>query len=191
MGTIEELLSAYEDAETLAEAESALDALAGQAPTDEHHIGDLYDQLADLAVEEDDFSLAVRAQRRAIELGCEHLDIAREMLAWYLLKEGQREAGEAAFSQLQAERGADFALLLTIGNARLDSGDASGALDAFDDALALAKRSDDPDAIYEARAERRGCREEMRLEPDDDDLEVRRVAIGRGSAGARESKGAR
>lgn len=82
------------------------------------------------------------------------------MLAWYLLKEGQREAGEA-FSQLQAERGEDFGLLLTIGNARLDSGDGSGALDAFDHALAMAKQSDDPDVIYEARAERRGCREEM------------------------------
>lgn len=39
-------------------------------------LGDYYDELAEVAGEEGDFPLAVRAQRRAIELGCELPELA-------------------------------------------------------------------------------------------------------------------
>lgn len=172
MPTIEELLSTYEETESLAEAERALDAVAEQGIPEEVSLGDLYDQLAEVAVEDGDLALGIRAQRRAIELGCEYLELARDMLAWYLLKDGQRAAGEAAFSELRAERGDDVGLLLTIGNARGDSGDEEGALEAFDESFALAKHDGDPDLIYEARAERRESRSQLGLPLDADDLEV-------------------
>lgn len=172
MPTVDELLSTYEETESLMEAERALDAIAEQAIPEELALGDLYDQLAEVAAEEGDIALAIRAQRRAIELGCEHLELARDMLAWYLLKDGQRAAGEAAFSELRAERGDDVGLLLTIGNARGDSGDEEGALEAFDESLALAKDYGDLDLIYEARAERRESRSQLGLPLDADDLQV-------------------
>lgn len=173
MGTVEELLSVYETAESLADAERALDTLAAQTVADGLALGDRYDGLAEVAAEDGDFALAVRAQRRAIELGCEYHELARQMLAWYLLKDGQRAAGEEAFAELRAERAEDAGLLLMIGNARGHSGDEEGALEAFDEALALAKDHGDPDLIYDARAERRESRSRLDLPPDADDLEVR------------------
>jgi len=78
-------LDGYQEAETTAEAESALDRLAvapGQAP---EFLGDLYDELATEASEEGDYEVAVRAQRKALDWGCEMPDLARRMLGWYLL----------------------------------------------------------------------------------------------------------
>ena len=163
------LLETYEGTESLAEAERALDDLSREAPPAELELGELYDQLAEEAAEEDDFALAVRAERRALEHGCRHQTIARDMLAWYLLKDGQRDAGEELFAELRRERPEDVELLLTIGNARSDAGLEEEALGAFDEALATAKRQGDELAIRRARAERRESRRELGLVPDEDD----------------------
>lgn len=80
MASIPELLSIYENAEVLteAEAEAALDRIAAMGPTESLPLGDYYDGLAEVAGEEGDFPLAVRAQRRAIEFGCELPELAQD-----------------------------------------------------------------------------------------------------------------
>src|SRR5438309_11743477 len=107
MPGLTELLSTYENADSLAKAEQALDELRAASPADHPHLGDLYDGLAEAAAECGDFARAVRVERRAVEIGCEHVEIAREMLAWYLLKAGNKSEGEAAFVELREERGED------------------------------------------------------------------------------------
>jgi tetratricopeptide (TPR) repeat protein len=164
-----ELLSIYENAEELTDAENALDRLTTMESAADLPLGDYYDGLAEVAGERGDFSLAVRAQRNAIEHGCEHLEIARDMLAWYLLKAGDREEGEAAFAKLRAERVGDPQIISTLANARMDSGDAQGALEAYDEALDLAKRMGDHAWIDQLRGERQYCRFEHGIPPDEDD----------------------
>lgn len=172
---VAELLDAYQEASTLEEAELALKALEQRTSTSEIAIGDLYDGLAELAAEEDDFGLAVRAQRRALELGCEMPTLAREMLGWYLIKDGRRIAGEAEFDALRRELGDEPELMIALGNARSDAGDEQAALRAFDEALKTAKAFADPYAIDRARVEREACRAHLGLPPDEDDrLAVRR-----------------
>ena len=166
----EELLCAFENAESLAQAERALDELRVATPPAHVELGDLHDGLAEAAAESDDFETAVRVQRRAVELGCEYPELAREMLAWYLLKAGRKQEGEVAFTKLQAERGDGPEVLLVLAEARMDSGDGDGALEAFDAALASARRRDDDDWIREVRGERRYARAELGLEPDEEDL---------------------
>jgi hypothetical protein len=94
------------------------------------------------------------------------------MLAWYLLKDGQTDEGEALFETLRTERPGDAMLLLTLGAARRDAGLDDAALAAHDEALATAIASD-PEMIDRARVERRDCRQELGLEPDVDDLLAR------------------
>ena len=101
MASVPELLSVYENSDALAAAEDALDQIAAMGPMEDLPLGDYYDGLAEVAGEEGDFPLAVRAQRRAVEHGCEHLELAQEMLAWYLLKAERRDEGEAAFAELR------------------------------------------------------------------------------------------
>lgn len=167
--SVSELLSIYENADALSEAEDALDRIAAMEPTEDLPLGDYYDGLAEVAAEEDNFTLAVRAQRRAIEFGCEHRELAREMLAWYLLKAGDRDAGEAAFAKLRAERVRDPEIISTLANARMDSGDGQGALEAYDEALDLAKSTGDHGWIDQLRGERQYCRFENEVPPDEDD----------------------
>jgi tetratricopeptide (TPR) repeat protein len=167
--SVADLLTTYEEAESLEEAERALDELATLPRPSDLSLGELYDGLAEGAAEDGDFPLAVRAQRRAIELGCDHVELGREMLAWYLLKAGRKQEGEAAFAELRDEHGEDLELLLTVANARMDSGDGQGALEAFDDALSLATRSGDRDWVRQVREERRYVRGELGLEPDEED----------------------
>jgi tetratricopeptide (TPR) repeat protein len=167
--SVTELLSKYEDADSLVEAEQALDELQAACPPADLELGDLFDGLAEAAAECDDFALAVRAQRRALELGCDYPEIAREMLAWYLLKAGRRKEGEEAFAELRAERGEDPELLVTLANARMDSGDRDGAVEAFDVALASARGAHDDEWAEQIRGERRSLRAELGLEPDEDD----------------------
>jgi tetratricopeptide (TPR) repeat protein len=169
VASVSELLSVYENAEALAEAEDALDRIAAMAPSEDLPLGDYYDGLAEVAGEDGDFALAVRAQRRAIELGCELPELAQDMLAWYLLKAGDRDEGEAAFARLRAERVGDPQTVSTLANARMDSGDGQGALEAYDEALDLAKSAEDYDWIAQLRGERRFCRFEHGLPPDEDD----------------------
>jgi tetratricopeptide (TPR) repeat protein len=169
VASVSELLSIYETAAGLAEAEDALDLIAAMEPLPGLPLGDYYDGLAEVAAEEGDFALAVRAQRRAIEHGCEHLDLAQEMLAWYSLKAGDRDGGEAAFAKLRAERVGDPQIVSTLANARMDSGDGRGALEAYDEALNLAKNTGDQGWIDQLRGERQYCRFEHGLPPDEDD----------------------
>lgn len=169
MATVSELLSIYENADALAEAEDALDRIAAMEPSEDLPLGDYYDGLAEVAAEDDDFALAVRAQRRALELGCELPELAQEMLAWYLLKAGDRDEGEAAFARLRAERVGDLQIVSTLANARMDSGDGQGALEAYDEALDLAKGTEDDGWIGQLRDERQYCRFEHGLPPDEDD----------------------
>jgi SEC-C motif. len=169
VASVSELLSVYENTDALAEAEDALDRIAAMEPSEDLPLGDYYDGLAEVAAEEDDFPLAVRAQRRAIEHGCKHPELAQEMLAWYLLKAGDRDEGEAAFAKLRAERVGDPQIVSTLANARMDSGDGQGALAAYDEALDLAKSTGDPAWVDRLRGERQYSRFEHGLPPDEDD----------------------
>ena len=101
-GALADLLDAYRDAPSLEEAERVLRALESSPDGDEIRVGDLYDNLAEVAAEEGDFERAVRTQRRALELGCEMPTLGREMLGWYLMKAGERDVGEAEFAALRS-----------------------------------------------------------------------------------------
>jgi tetratricopeptide (TPR) repeat protein len=163
------LLDTYRHAPTLEEAEQALEALERCAYDDAPPIGDLYDELAEIAAENENFGLAVRAQRRAVELGCEMPTLGREMLGWYLMKDGRCAAGEAEFDALRREVGDDPDLLIMLGGARADAGDERAALAAYDQALSTAKDGGDAWTIDRARAERRFSRETLGLSEDEDD----------------------
>jgi tetratricopeptide (TPR) repeat protein len=167
--SVSELLATYESADALVEAEEALDQIAAMESPADLPLGDYYDGLAEVAAEEGDFSLAVRAQRRAIEHGCELPELAWDMLAWYLLKAGDRDEGEKVFARLRAERTGDPQIVSILANARMDSGDGQGALEAYDEALELAKRTGDIVWIDQLRGERQYCRYEHGLPPDEDD----------------------
>ena len=91
------------------------------------------------------------------------------MRAWYLLKAGATDEGEALFADLCAERPDDAGVRITLGHARSDAGFQELALDAFDEALAAAKRRGLRDDIERARIERRAEREHVGLELDEDD----------------------
>jgi hypothetical protein len=163
-----DLFDRYRDAPSLSEAEAALEEIAASQYAREVLVGEAFDELASCAIEEKDYGAAVRLQRRAVELGTEHPRLSREMLAWYLLKDGQTVAGEAEFAALRREFD-DPDILLTIGNARSDAGREEDALAAFDEVLRMAKELDDPELVDEAREERRWTREELGLAPDEDD----------------------
>lgn len=172
-GALEELLDEYREVPTLVEAERVLREIERSERAREVSVGDLYDNLAEVAADERDFALAVRAQRRALELGCEMPVLGREMLGWYLMKDGRRLDGEAEFEALRSKLGDEPELLVMLGNARSDAGDERAALEAFDAALAAAQERSDRDAIERARVERRGCREALGLPSDADDRRVR------------------
>ena len=176
-GRAHDLLHAWERAESLDDAESALDALAAVGAPDGIALGDLYDQLAEEAADRLDLAMAVRAQRAALHHGCEHAQVAREMLGWYLLKDGHREAGEAEFAAVLAETGEAANVLLTLGSARLDAGHPRDALDAFDRALAAAREDGESRLVERARAERRECRYELGLPVDAEDRRSPRLDL--------------
>jgi tetratricopeptide (TPR) repeat protein len=173
------LLDSYRDASTLGEAERALRDLERSAPG-EVPIGDLYDELAELAAEEGDFGLAVRAQRRALELGCEMPRLGRQMLGWYLMNDGQRAAGEAEFDAVRRDAPADPDVLIALGNARSDAGDEAAALEAFDEALAAAEAHEDRQAVAMARSERRESRQALGFPEDDEDRAAPRPLLDPG-----------
>lgn len=163
------IMQPYIDARTLSEAEEALDRLAGGNAELPVPLGDLYDDLAGAAAEDDDYELAARLEAKAIEAGCRHRFVAREMHGWYLLKSGATEEGEALFRELLTERPNDVEVRITLGHARSDAGLQDAALDAFDDALAAAKRRGYRKEIDRARVERRAEREQVGLGLDEDD----------------------
>lgn len=169
MSTAGELLARYEEAGSWEEAEAALDALASGPGGAEVGVGDFYDELAEAAAEHGDPGRAARLQRKALVHGCEHPELAREMLAWYLVEDGQRVAGEAEFAALLAERGEDVQLLLALGAARSSAGHHEDALAALDRAVAAARDHGAPKELARALAERREARAELGLPPDEDD----------------------
>jgi tetratricopeptide (TPR) repeat protein len=162
-------LQPYVDAPTLLHAEEELDRLASRSDELPVALGDLYDDLAEAAAEDDEYELAARLEAKAIEAGCRQPFVAREMRGWYLLKSGATEEGEALFRELLTERHNDAEVRITLAHARSDAGLQDAALDAFDDALAAAKRRGYRKEIDRARVERRAEREHVGLELDDDD----------------------
>jgi tetratricopeptide (TPR) repeat protein len=170
---LEAELQAFNDARTVAEAERALDAMRELDPPDDLELGELYDELASVAADDGDFDMAVRLQAAALELGCRHRELGRDMLAWYLLKAGRQSEGERQFELLLAERGGDDVhTLLTLGHARSDAGLSESALAAYDEALRAAERTGAEEDLADARRERREWRQEMGLDLDADDLLV-------------------
>ena len=105
----------YREARTTVDAERAPDELAVRGAHRAVPIGDLYDELAEAAAEEDDYDAAARLERKALEGGCTGPLLAREMLGWYLLKSGALEQGERVFGELRAERPDDVELVITLG----------------------------------------------------------------------------
>ncbi|HWB70572.1 MAG TPA: SEC-C metal-binding domain-containing protein [Solirubrobacterales bacterium] len=174
MASVAELLSTFETTEDLAEAEAALDRIAAMERPADLELGECYDGLAEVAADSGDLALAVRAERQALEHGCREPDLARQMLGWYLLEAGDREEGEATFAAARAEHPDDPWLLSALGAARRGSGDLEGAVRAFEEALALARAGSDRNMTRRLRAERRECREDLGLPPDEDDLLARR-----------------
>ncbi len=167
--SVEAILQPYVDAPTLVEAEAELDRLAGRGDELPAPLGDLYDELAHAAAEDGEYELAAHLEEKALEAGCRQRLVAREMLGWYLLKSGAREDGEAVFRELLTERPDDPGVRITLGHARADAGLQEAALEAFDDALAAAKRRGFSKEIDRARVERRVEREDVGLELDEDD----------------------
>src|ERR671915_1436574 len=104
MTVADAILQPYIDAPTLPEAEAELDRLAGRNAELPVPIGDLYDELAEAAAEDDEYELAARLEAKAIEAGWPDRFVAREMRGWYLLKSGATEEGEALFRELLKER---------------------------------------------------------------------------------------
>jgi tetratricopeptide (TPR) repeat protein len=166
---VEELLERFSDTTSLIEAERLLESIALFSYPPDLPLGDLYDGLAEAAAEAGDYGRAIRAQQRALALGCQWPELGREMLGWYLLKDGRIDEGEALFDLLKRQRPGDALLLLTLAAARRDAGLHTAALAAYDEALATAIASD-AEMVDQARVERRHCREELGLELDADDL---------------------
>jgi tetratricopeptide (TPR) repeat protein len=169
VSAVDELLQAYVDAPGLQEAAAALDDLAPSNDLPAQILGDCYDDLAEAAANDDEYALAARLQRRAVQLGCRHPKIAREMLGWYLLKDGSTLTGEAEFAALRTERPDDVQVLVTLGHARSDAGLQDAALAAFDEAVEVAKRLGLAGELERARIERRAEREDVGLPLDEDD----------------------
>jgi tetratricopeptide (TPR) repeat protein len=170
MAVVDAILEPYVNAATLVEAERELDRLAARADELPVRLGDLYDDLAEHASNEDEPELAARLEKKAIAAGCGQPFVAREMLGWYLLKAGATDEGESVFRELCDERPDDTDVRLTLGHARSDAGLQAAALEAFDEALAVAKRRGFQMEIDRARIERWAEREHVGLEPDGDDL---------------------
>lgn len=169
MTVADAILQPYVDAPTLREAEEELDRLAGRSDELPVPLGDLYDELAHAAADDDEYRLAARLEAKALDAGCRQRFVAREMRRRYLLKSGAEEEGEAVFRELLTERPDEASVRITLGHARSDAGFQDAALDAFDDALAAAKRSGYGREIDRARVERRAEREHVGLEHDEDD----------------------
>jgi hypothetical protein len=169
MSVTDAILQPYVDAPTVRAAEAELDRLAGRSDELPAPLGDLYDDLAHAAADDDEYEMAARLQAKALEAGCSHRFVARGMRGWYLLKSGATEDGEAVFRELLAERPDDADVRVTLGHARSDAGFQDAALEAFDDALAAAKRRGLSKEIDRARVERRAERQHVGLALDEDD----------------------
>ncbi len=169
MAVADDVLAPYVAAETIEDAEHALDALVQADVALPVPAGELYDELAEAAADDGEYAAAARLQRKALDTGCRHPFVAREMLGWYLLKAGAVDEGEAVFEQLRRERPDDCHVLITLGHARSDASMQSPALEAFDEAVAVAQRRGFQQDLDRARIERRAEREHVGLDADRDD----------------------
>jgi len=170
MGSAAELLRAYGRAGSWEEAEAVLDALARAPAAAEAGVGDLFDELASAAADAGEPGRAARLEAKALASGCEQPRLARQMLGWYLLEDGQRVAGEAEFAALLADgAGDEVDVLLALGAARVSAGHHEEGLAALDRALAAAHARGAPSELRRARAERRDAREALGLAPDVED----------------------
>ena len=159
----------YVEATSLAEAERALDRLREGDAVPADLLGDHYDDLAEAAANERELCAAIRLERKALEAGCGDHDLARQMLGWYLIEDGQIDEGEKLFAELRREHPDDVYLVIALGHARSSAGLEEAALVAFDDAVAVAKRAGSRGVLDRARIERRAEREHFGLPPDEDD----------------------
>jgi hypothetical protein len=136
---IDQAMAPYVGAESMEEAETALDRLLAEAAVDADVIAECYDDLATAAAEDEDYVTAARLERKAIDTGYDMPELARSMLASYQLCAGEREAGEALYARLREERPDDVELVIALGYAREEAGLRDEALAAFDDAVAVAR----------------------------------------------------
>ena len=169
MTTVDEKLRPYVEASTVEEAEEALDRLVADGPAPDRVLGDCYDGLAEDAANRKEHDAAVRLERKAIAAGCSDPQLARTMLAWYLLEAGALDVGEEIFAALRRERPGDVELLIALGHARSSAGLQDASLAAFDEALAVARLGGHQNALDRARIERRAEREHVGLPADTDD----------------------
>src|SRR3954468_17102612 len=122
MAVTDAMLQPYVDAPTLLAAEAELDRLAGRDEELPVPVGDLYDELAEAAANDDEYEMAARLEAKALEAGCRQRFVAREMRGWYLLKSGASDEGEGVFRELLEERPDDADVRITLGHARSDAG---------------------------------------------------------------------
>jgi hypothetical protein len=179
-----DLLRAYEHASGPAAALRALDAIAaaGDAVPLPFELAVEYDELAAELAEADEYALAARAQRRALELGYDGDPDGRELLAWYLLRTGERDEPRRLFDELRAERGpTDVSTDLLASDAYIDCGMVDEGLAALDDAVARGRRdgADDED-LMEALVQRLEARRQFGLPEDDDDREAATIVVSSG-----------
>ncbi|MCW3006804.1 MAG: hypothetical protein JWP17_1430 [Solirubrobacterales bacterium] len=164
-----DLLADYERAAGAAAALRALDALAAADVPVPFELALEYDEMAAELADDGEFVLAARAQRRALELGYDGDPDGRELLAWYLLRTGERDEPRRLLDELRAERGpGDVSTDLLASNAYLDSGLIEEGLAALDHAVATARAVDSED-LAEALVQRMEARHEFGRQEDDDD----------------------
>ena len=77
MAVTDAILQPYIDAPTLLDAEQELDRLAGLRDELPVRLGDLYDDLAEAAANDDAYALAARLEAKALEAGCREQLVAR------------------------------------------------------------------------------------------------------------------
>lgn len=178
-----DLVRAYERANSPTAALRALDAIAA-APDARvpFELAVEYDEVAAELADADEFALAAGAQRRALELGYDGDPDGRELLAWYLLRTGERDEPRRLFDELRAERGpADVSTDLLASDAYIDSGLVDEGLEALDRAVDRARSggADDED-LAEALVQRMEARREFGREEDDDDRVAATLVVAPG-----------
>ena len=172
--TAEELLNAWTAAKSVTAAQALLtelEPLADELKAAGALLGDLYDELAREAADENDFATAVRLQTHSMELESgDDEAVRRALLGYYQLAAGLLDVGRATFAQLLADEPDDVGARILQGMG-LEELDEPAALAAFDDAIAVARRTGDAEGLADAQIERADLRDHMDLEPDADDLE--------------------
>jgi len=171
--TAEQLLHAWTDAQSIAQAERLLaemEPLAAELARADCLLGDLYDELASEAADGEDFATAARLQAHSIGLASsDEPSYRRTLLGYYQVAAGDQETGRATFAQLLADEPDDVDCRLLFAMA-LEDLDEHEALAVYDDAVSVARRIGDPEQLGNAQVERAELRLRLGMEPDADDL---------------------